>query len=850
MLSKLKNVLCTAVAGLLTFTAYTQPTVNPTSADARLRSHAEKRKMAESTPFAGQFRSIGPSVMSGRVVDLDVNPDDPTEFYVAYATGGLWHTVNNGQSFAPVFDSEDVIFMGEIVVHWPTRTIYVGTGEANASRSTYSGVGVYKSGDNGKTWTYCGLPESHHIGKILVHPQNPDIVWVAVTGHLYSPNKERGVYKSTDGGKSWKQTLYIDENTGAINMDLNPHNPNVLYATMWYKTRAAWNFVESGATSGIYKSTDGGDNWEKISGKASGLPDGNDFGRSGIVVFPKNPDILYSVIDNQAQRPVSQQDKDKGRYDIEDFKHLTKAEFARLDDNKLDSFFRFRRDASRFGAKMIKEQVAKGDLESTVLYDFYYVNTGFENNPVGMEVYRSDDAGKTWKKMNEKFIRDHSTFGYYFGKLGMSATDENKIVVMGIGLQMSVDGGKSFSYINKANTHADHHAIWINPKRDSHIIIGNDGGVNISYDNGDNWFKANSAAVGQFYTISVDNARPYRVYGGLQDNGVWSGFTVRQRTNDAMRDTMAFRSLGGGDGMMVFADPRDNKTVYFGSQFGAYSRSHLDTGGFRSVRPSHKMGEKPYRFNWLTPIMLSSHNPDMFYIGSNRLHRSMNKGENLVAISPDLTGGGKEGDVPFGTLTSISESPLRLGLLYAGTDDGNVHVSHSAGAEWKRIGENILPGGFWISRVIASRHKDGRVYVTLNGYRNDFFVPMVYMSEDFGTTWKNISGNLPMEPVNVIREDPKFPEILYVGTDGALYVSKNNGTRWDIWNKGMPHSVPVHDIAIQERENEILLGTHGRSIYVADLNPIHGLEPKKENNQRSPRFGDDEPEPVARPGGK
>ena len=848
MLSKVKNVLCTVVAGLLTFSATAQTSVVPTAAGTRLQSHAAKKEMAARSPFTTAFRNIGPTVMSGRVVDLDVNPDDPTEFYVAYATGGLWHTVNNGQSFTPIFDTEDVIFMGEIAVHWPSRTIYAGTGEANASRSTYSGVGVYKSTDNGKSWTYCGLEESHHIGKVLVHPQNPDVVWVAATGHLYSPNQERGVYKSTDGGKTWKQTLFIDENTGAINMDLNPKNPNEIYAAMWYKTRVPWNFEESGATSGIYKSTDGGDTWQKISGKGSGLPDGKNFGRAGIVVYPGNPNIVYTIIDNQTGQPATERRKDEGRYEIENFKDLSKADFAKLDENKLDSFFRFQRDAERFKARVIKEQVAKGELPPSALHDFYYENTGFENNPVGAELYRSDDAGKTWKKTNEKPIRDYYTYGYYFGKMGISPVEENKVVIMGVGIAVSTDGGKTFKYIGKSNTHADHHAVWINPRRDSHMIIGNDGGVNITYDNGDNWFKANSPAVGQFYSISVDNGNPYRVYGGLQDNGTWTGFTTRQRTNDGMTDTLGYRMLGGGDGMMVIADPRDNKTVYYGSQFGFYMRTHLDTGGFKLVRPSHQMGEKPYRFNWLTPVMLSPHSADMYYIGSNKLHRSMNKGDDLKTLSGDLTNGGREGDVPFGTITTISESPLQLGLLYAGTDDGNVQMSRDAGASFTRIGTAALPSGFWISRVVASRYKTGRVYVTLNGLRNDYFTPMVYVSDDFGETWKSISNNLPLEPVNVIKEDPTKPEILYVGTDGGLYVSKNSGVEWNIWNKGMPLSVPVHDIAIQERENEILLGTHGRSIYVADLNPMHGLEPKK-IPQRRARGGDGEASP-GRPRGK
>ncbi|WP_416438099.1 VPS10 domain-containing protein [Phnomibacter sp. MR] len=824
---KLQHIAFTAGALLLGSSFILAQNVVPTAAADRQKSMADKRQLAASSPFKTSFRNIGPTVMSGRVVDIDVNPADPTEFYVAYATGGLWHTTNNGQSFNPIFDNEDVIGLGDVTVQWATRTIWLGTGEANASRSTYSGIGVYKSTDNGKSWQYLGLPESHHIGEIIVHPTDANTAWAAVTGHLYSPNKDRGVYKTNDGGKSWKQVLYLDENTGAIEMDINPQNPNELYASMWYKTRKAWNFEESGASSGIYKSTDGGNKWTLISGEGSGLPQGAVFGRSGMVVYEKNPQIVYAIVDNQTKRS-SNAKADSVNYKLDDFKALSKEQFANLDDKKLDSFLKTNRMAPRYTAKLVKEMVASDKVKPTAIYDFLNVNTGFEGTPIGFEMYRSEDAGKTWKKQNDKDLPNmYSTYGYWFGRFAVSPSNDQKIVILGVPVMLSTDAGKTFKSIGKSNTHSDHHFIWINGKRDSHMILGNDGGINITYDNGDNWFKANSPSVGQFYAISVDNARPYKVYGGLQDNGTWTGFTRRQRTSDASFDTLQYRSVGGGDGMMILADPRDNKTVYYGSQFGVYSRSHLDTGGVLSVRPSHSLGEMPYRFNWLTPILVSRHNPDVFYIASNRVHRSLNKGANLQTLSEDLTNGKKEGDVPFGTISTLSESPLRFGLLYAGTDDGNIHVSKDGGYSWTLISSK-LPKGFWVTRVYASHHKEGRVYASFNGYRNDFFKPMIFVSDDNGANWKPVSGNLPLEPVNVIREDHKFENILYAGTDGGFYVSKDGGATWNIWKNGLPHAIPVHDIAVQERENEILLGTHGRSIYVADLNEIHGLAPKKE----------------------
>nr|MCU0395763.1 hypothetical protein [Chitinophagaceae bacterium] len=640
------------------------------------------------------------------------------------------------------------------------------------------------------------------------------------------------------GGKNWKQVLFIDDNTGAIELDINPKNPNELYASMWYKTRKAWNFEESGKTSGIYKSADGGEKWTLISGEGSGLPSGAALGRSGVVVYEGNPEIVYAIVDNQTKRPAAAK-PDTAVYKLDDLKALSKEQFAALDDKKLDSFLKAGRQYPRYSSKKLKEMVAADKIKPTAVFDFFNVNTGFEGTPIGFELYRSNNGGKTWTKTNEKDLPNlYSTYGYYFGRFAVSPSDENKVVVLGVPAMMSTDGGKTFKAISKSNTHSDHHFIWINGKRDSHMILGNDGGVNITYDNGDHWFKANSPSVGQFYAISVDNARPYRVYGGLQDNGVWMGYTRRQRTSDANYDTLQYRSIGGGDGMMVLADPRDNKTVYFGSQFGAYSRTHLDTGGVLSVRPQHEMGELPYRFNWLTPIVLSRHNPDVFYIASNRFHRSLNKGMAIKTLSGDLTNGRKEGDVPFGTISTLSESPLRFGLLYAGTDDGNVHVSKDGGYSWTLI-NNGLPKGLWVSRVFASAHKESRVYVSLNGYRNDHFKAYVYVSDDYGTTWSSVSGNLPMEPVNVIREDHKMENILYAGTDGGLYVSKDRGKTWQIWKNGMPHAIPVHDIAVQERENEILIGTHGRSIYLADLNELHGLEPRKEAPARRNPWEDD-----------
>jgi|SRR5829696_357659 len=815
---------------LLLVTILSNAQVKPTSGGDRLKGLQQRQALEKKSIINDvKFRNIGPSVMSGRVDDIEGNPDDPTEFYVAYASGGLWHTTNNGQSFTPIFDSADAITIGDIAVNWKTKTIWVGTGEVNSSRSSYAGIGIYKSTNNGKTWQYLGLPESHHIGKIQLHPTDDNMAWVAVMGHLYSPNKERGVYKTTDGGITWKQTLAIDDNTGVVDLDINPQNPNELYAAAWYRTRRAWNFEESGKTSGLYKSTDGGNNWSLISKDGSGLPQGSFVGRMGIAIYPKNPQIVYAVIDNQKARPDTAK-KDTLTYALDQLKNLTIEEFALLNDARLDTVLKRNRLSPKYSAKQVKEMVASNKLKPTSLYDYLYVNTGFEGTPIGAEVYRSENAGQTWRKTNEKEIPIFFTYGYYFAKIYVSPYNPDKVYALGFSSQYSTDGGKTWKNMDKPSVHADHHALWIDPKRDSHLINGNDGGVNITYDNGENWFKANTPSVGQYYSIAVDNARPYNVYGGLQDNGVWYLPSVSSRNSFANsglgQSDDIVKNIGGGDGMQVQVDLRDNLTTYYGSQFGNYSRTNrLTKEGTKRVTPRHELGEKPFRFNWQAPILLSPHNNDILYFGSNKFHRSFNQGDTMITLTSDLSKGGRDGDVPYGTLTAISESPLRFGLIYTGTDDGNIHITKDAGATWTLISATgkkgfSLPQNLWVSRITASKFKEGRVYASLNGYRNDDFNPYLFVSEDYGLTWTAIAKDLPSEPVNVIKEDPKSENIIYVGTDGGLYVSFNKGRSFMMWNAGLPKSVPVHDIAIQERENEIVLGTHGRSIYIAKLDDI------------------------------
>lgn len=809
--------------------------VKPTSADERMKGVQQRKVMQQQSLINNtSFRNIGPSVMSGRVVDMEVNPEDPTEFYVAYASGGLWHTINNGISFNSIFDTEDIMTIGDIAMDWKSRTLWVGTGEVNSSRSSYSGIGVYKSNNNGKSWEYLGLPESHHIGEIKLHPTDVNTAWVAVLGHLYSPNKERGVYKTTDGGKTWKQTLYVDNNTGAVDIDINPKNPNELFAAMWYRTRSASNFEEGGKTSGIYKSTDGGENWQLMSKEGSGFPFGDGVGRIGLMVYPANPSTIFAVVDNNFRQPANarQNQGDTGRYVLADFKELSKDQFLALNDNKLNAFIRSPRNGipQKYTAASLKEAVNNGTLAPTAIWDYLYdANTALFETPIyGAQLYRSDDGGANWKMTHKDAIPNlYSTYGYYFGKVWVSPVDDKKIILTGVGLLMSTDGGATFKQIGKENVHSDHHYVWINPKRDSHIINGNDGGCNITYDYGEHWFKANTPPVGQFYNIAVDMARPYNVYGGLQDNGTWFGAsTTRENYDWYDSGHNPYTSIGGGDGMQVQVDWRDNKTVYSGSQFGAYSRQTIGTRERRSVRPARDLGEKALRYNWQTPILLSRHNQDVFYYGSNKFHRSMNRGDSLVTMSADLTTNPKQGDVPFGTLTTMSESPLRFGLIYVGSDDGNIQVSKDGGNTWTLINKK-LPKGLYVSRVTASEFSESRVYVSLNGYRNDHFTAYVYVSDDYGATWRRIMTDLPAEPVNVVKEDTEDGNIIYVGTDGGLYVSVDGGNSSMLWNKGMPSSVPVHDVVVHPRDGEIVVGTHGRSLYIAKLDELRKLAKKK-----------------------
>ena len=818
----MKNYKIIFLLLIVTTISYAQP--QPSNSSQLIDAYQKKAELTKSSRIKNiHFRNIGPTIMSGRVVALEVNPEDSTKFYVAYASGGVWYTNNNGTSFTSISEDWPTQNIGEITMDWKNKILWVGTGENNSSRSSYSGIGILKTEPNGSNWVNVGLADSHHIGKIIINPEDKNHVIVGVTGHLYSKNKNRGVYVTKDGGKTWKNTLYINDSTGIIDMASTPNSFNIMYASAWEKDRKAWNLDEGGKNSAIYKSINAGDTWENISIKGSGFPNGEGVGRIGIAVYDEN--IVYTVLDNQFRRELNNQNEDES-LSKESFKDISIDEFKKIESEDLNLFLRSNRFPRKYNAESVKSDIKSGKIEPKDLYN-YLVNANselFDTPVIGAEVYKSIDGGKTWNKTHETYLEGlYYSYGYYFGKIHVDPNNSNKIYTYGVPLITSDDGGKTFYTIGKENVHADHHDLWINPNKSGHLINGNDGGVNITYDDGENWIKNNSTEVGQFYSINVDYQKPYNVYGGLQDNGVWMGphnAIPSKRWN--MTGKYPWKSILGGDGMEVQIDSRNPNIVYTGSQFGFYSRLDLETGKRRSVKPVHELGQSPFRFNWQTPIRLSSHNQDVLYYGSNFLHKSIDKGESWETISEDLTKGGKLGNVPYGTLTTISESPINEDVIYTGSDDGMIYITKNGGKTWKNISKD-LPQDLWVSKLYASSHDENIIYASLDGYRWDNFSPYIFKSSNYGKTWESISSNLPDSPINVIIEDNINSNILYIGNDHGVYASFNQGNKWEPFSSGLT-SAAVHDLVIQKDENHLLVGTHGRSIYLADISLIQDFD--------------------------
>lgn len=808
-----------AAAGVLAATdvGAQRPRPNaPATVEAARAAWQRHQELERNTPFPGlAWRSVGPVVQGGRLVDIEGVPGEPYSFYVAYASGGVWKTTNNGVSFAPIFDHERTIIVGDVALD-PTNPdrLFVGTGENNSSRSSYGGAGVFLSEDGGETWRNVGLEASDRIGRILVDPRDPSRMFVAAIGKLYTPGGQRGVFRSTDGGGTWRQVLAGDDMTGFIDLAFDPSNSAVIYAAAWERSRRPWNFVEGGEGSGVWKSTDGGETWRRLEG---GFPRGQHVGRIGLTVSESNPSTIYASVDNQALLPEEEWDLGNGAVTPKRLRGMSKDEFLRQDPEEIEDFLRGydldpRLDAKKLLAAVRSDSLTVDDLLNALQNANQQL---FETDIRGIEVWRSDDAGATWRRTNPEPIRQAVfTYGYYFGQIRVAPDDPDRIYVLGVPLLESTDGGRTFRHIAGRRVHGDHQALWIDPLAPQRVILGNDGGLDMSFDGGKTWLNLNSVPVGQFYTVNVDMAKPYNIYGGLQDNGVRKGSSKNRPGIDD-----DWERIGGGDGMYVAIDPRDNKTVYWGFQFGNYFRKSPD--GQERIKPRNGIKEEALRYNWNSPVILSTHNPDIVYFGTNRLYRSMDKGETWTAISGELTKNPNRGDVPFATVTTISESAKRFGLIWVGTDDGYVWVTRGSGADWSEVTRG-LPTDRWVSRVEASSHDEDVAYVSLNGYRDDDITPYVYRTADLGRTWRSIAAWLPAEPINVVREDPVNPAVVYVGTDRGAYVSLDTGRTWHAAGSGLP-SVPVHDLVVHPRDRELVAGTHGRSVWVLDVLPVQEL---------------------------
>jgi photosystem II stability/assembly factor-like uncharacterized protein len=729
------------------------------------------------------FREIGPTAQGGRFVDYAVVEATPRIFYAATASGGLWKTENNGVTFRSIFDNQPVISIGAVAVSQTNPSIvYVGTGEANNSRSSYWGNGVYRSDNGGDTWTHVGLPESHHIGRVVIDPKDPNTVYVAALGKLYSHNPERGLYKTTDGGKTWVKSLdwKVDgREIGVVDVVMDPRNPMVLYAATYDKVRKPWTFGEGGLGSGVHKTTDGGKTWTKLT---AGLPTGL-IGRIGLQVARQDSNRVYAVIENANARDG--------------------------DPNE-----RIKRMAEGFGG-----------------------------NTIGDEFFKSDDAGKTWTKMAPQPVAPAApgaagagrggggggAFGanppYYYAQIRVDPTNKDHIYLLSVGVTHSLDAGKTWT--GAFNYGGDNHAMWINPADNNHMILGHDHGMGVTFDGGRNWIDPQNLPLAQFYAVGYDMEYPYNVYGGLQDNSCVKGPSTMKSGGPIPLE--AWYTVGGcGDGFYSVVDPTDSRWLFNEGQFGAIGRVDQVTGQNRGIQYRRTQGD-PLRWNWNAPILLSPHNPGILYHAAQVLLRSNDRGDTWSEISPDLTVNdparrGGSGNIQYGTITSIDESPITPGLFWVGTDDGNVQLSRDNGRTWTNVRDKVpAHPGYWISRVAASYHDPAVAYLTATGYRHDDFKPFVWKTTDYGQTWTSLAANLPTEAgINTIVEDRKNPNLLVLGTELSLYFSMNGGQAWTKVRNNMP-TTPIYDLKIHPRENELIVATHGRGLWIADITPLQHL---------------------------
>ncbi|MFC2160776.1 hypothetical protein ACFLRW_02905 [Acidobacteriota bacterium] len=733
---------------------------------ARLAMFEKHKAMEISSEFADNTWSfLGPKNTSGRMTDTAISTDQ-TELYVASASGGVWKTTNDGDSWECIFENEISTSIGDIAVA-PTdkNIVWIGTGESNIFRSSHAGCGIYKSTDSGKSWQHFGLENTGTIARIVVHPEDPNIVYVAASGNEWTPNPDRGVYKTTDGGANWELILQKDDLTGAIDFDMDPSDPNTLYASTWQRVRKRWNDprTEDHYTGcSIYKSTDGGESWNEI---AEGLPLPADRGRIGVDIAKTNPNVVYAYID-----------------DYEVIREPTEEE----------------------------------------LNDTYGVpSSGFIR---GAQVFRSDNKGETWERVtpleDPVLMRLCNTYGWVFGQITVDPTDENHLYIMGVSMAHSVDGGKSWERARTSG--GDNHGLWISPDDNKYMILNNDQGVHITHDQGETWKSSyNVVPVVQFFNVNYDMDSPFHVYGSIQDHGSRKGIVDLSQGRDNI-PTVDFERAPGGEGSNHAIDPTNPNIVYSAGFYGNISRTDISTNESTRIMPTVSDDLGPLRGQWLAGFTLSPHDSNTVYHGLQYLFKSTDQGENWERISPDLSHGNPAelGDVKYQTIFTVSESPLKAGLIYVGTDDGRAHVTQDGGENWTEIVEGAAENR-WISRMVASKYDEGTVYMTQNGKRNDDFQVYVWKSVDYGQTWEDISANIPYGPVNVIREDPVNNKILYVGTDLSVYITTDGGKNWSVLGANLP-SVYAHDLIVHPRDNIIVVATHGRGMWAMDADPING----------------------------
>ncbi len=743
MRNALRSILaCVASLGALAISAQAAPADQPNPTD--------KFKNLE-------FREIGPATMGGRIDDFAVVEGNPNIVYVGTASGGVWKTTNNGTTWEPIFDKEGVSTIGDIAIAPSDPSIvWVGTGEPNNRQSSSWGDGAYKSLDGGKTWKKMGLQATRHIGRIVIHPKNPDVVYVAALGHLWGANPDRGVYKTADGGKTWSQALKINDDTGVSDIAMDPESPDTLYAAAYERRRTPFGFNGGGPDSAIYKTTDGGATWKKLT---KGLPyeNGGDTGRIGLDIYRKDSNIVYALVQHE-----------------------------------------------------------KGGI------------------------YRSDDKGETWKKMSDTNPRPS-----YYSQVRIDPNNDLRVWALGAQMFYSEDGGKTFSTQRVRGIHGDYHAMWINPADSNHMLTGSDGGIHWSYDAGKTWDFVNTIAIGQFYEVALDNEKPYHICGGLQDNGSWCGPSQTLTRDGIVNDD--WQVIHGGDGFYAAIDNVEPWIVYTESQDGYIDRRDMRTGQQRSIRPEAKAGEPHYRFQWNSPVAVSAHEHTTIYYGGNYLFKSADRGDNWTRLGGDMTTGvdrnklqifGKtpdkntlsrhDGVQEYPTITTLSESPLTLNVLWVGTDDGNVQVTRDGGKTWKNVASKVpgVPKGTYVSRVVASKTGEGVALLTFDGHRGDDNNIYVFTTGDYGENWKAIRNGIPDSAgsVHVVREHPRNTNLLFAGTEFGLWVSWDRGANWTALKNNFP-TVPVDDIEIQARENDLVLVTHGRSIWILDdLAPIEKMD--------------------------